>query len=141
MIEVVNRQRRRPIPSERLREVASKALDALGSRDAGLTIAVVSDRAIRRLNDEFRSNNTVTDVLSFPAEQDDFEMSEGRVLGDVIISSDRAAEQAEQNDLDFDSEMAQLLLHGIIHLHGFDHTTDNGEMNALELRLRRKLGL
>ncbi len=82
-----------------------------------------------------------TDVLSFPAEQADFELSEGRTLGDIVISTDRAAEQAAQHGLEFEEELAQLILHGLLHLHGYDHESDNGEMDALEVQLREKLGL
>jgi probable rRNA maturation factor len=73
-------------------------------------------------------------VLSFPAE-------EKFNLGDVAVSVDTAAAQAKENGLSFDREVAQLILHGLLHLCGYDHETDNGEMNRLELRLRRRLGV
>jgi rRNA maturation RNase YbeY len=57
----------------------------------------------------------------------------------VVISVEQAARQARDNDLAFEGEIAQLILHGLIHLCGYDHATDKGEMNRLELRLRRKL--
>jgi probable rRNA maturation factor len=78
-------------------------------------------------------------VLSFSAAQDKFEKSEGLNLGDVVISVKQAARQAKENGLSFDNEVAQLILHGLLHLCGYDHATDQGEMNRLEVRLRRKL--
>jgi probable rRNA maturation factor len=141
MIEIVNRQRRRPIPTQRLGDIAARALKAIGTTDVAVTVAFISDRSIRHLNQRFRGKNVATDVLSFPAEQADFELSEGRTLGDIVISTDRAAEQAAQHGLEFEEELAQLILHGLLHLHGYDHESDNGEMDALEVQLREKLGL
>ena len=107
-----------------------------------MTVAFVSDRAMRRLNRLWRHRVGTTDVLSFPAEQEEWEQQlEGRSLGEVAISVERASEQAKQHGLSVDNEIAQLLLHGLIHLCGYDHETDSGEMNRLELRLRCKLGL
>jgi len=79
--------------------------------------------------------------LSFPADQDEFEKVEGSTLGDVVISIEQAARQAKENEFTLEQEIAQLILHGMLHLCGYDHGTDNGEMNRLELRLRRKLGI
>jgi probable rRNA maturation factor len=80
-------------------------------------------------------------VLSFPAGQDEFEKSEGSTLGDVVISVEQAARQAAEHGLEFDEEVSQLILHGVLHLCGYDHETDQGEMNRLELSLRRRLGI
>ena len=62
-------------------------------------------------------------------------------LGDVVISVERAAVQAKANRLSFSGEVEQLILHGLLHLCGYDHETDKGEMNRLELKLRRKMGI
>jgi probable rRNA maturation factor len=62
-------------------------------------------------------------------------------LGDIVISLERAARQAAENRLDFDTEIRQLILHGILHLCGYDHETDAGEMNRKELQLRDELGI
>jgi len=145
MIEVVNRQRKLPIDCERWQAFATKAARVLprmaAASGASATIAFVSDRAMRELNRMWRHKRGTTDVLSFPAEQDEFEKLEGASLGDVVISVEQAARQAKENGLKFDEEIAQLILHGLLHLCGYDHATDNGEMNRLELRLRKKLGI
>jgi len=133
MIEVVNRQRHFKLDTDVWTKFATKALAAIGKTDSA-TIAFVSDKKIRELNRQFRDVDKATDVLSFPAE-------EPNNLGDVAISVETAATQAKENRLSFENEIAQLILHGLLHLSGYDHETDNGEMNRLELRLRRKLDI
>ena len=132
MIEVVNRQRRHKIDTEAWTTFATNALAAIGKRESSATIAFVSDKRIRELNRQFRDVDKATDVLSFPENDSDS-------LGDVAISLETAARQAKDNGLSFNNEIAQLILHGLLHLSGYDHETDNGEMNRLELKLRRKL--
>jgi probable rRNA maturation factor len=142
MIEVVNRQRKLPVDCEHWQtftEDAVKVMPKPRSKSAGVTVAFISDRAMSDLNRLWRHKGGTTDVLSFPAEQDEFEKAEGASLGDVVISIEQAARQAKKNKLTLDNEVAQLILHGLLHLCGYDHSTDNGEMNRLELRLRRKL--
>jgi probable rRNA maturation factor len=134
MIEVVNRQRRFKVDTESWATFATKALAAIGKDDSSATIAFVSDKRIRELNRQFRGIDKATDVLSFRADGPDESN-----LGDIAISAETAAAQAKESGLSFDGEIAQLILHGLLHLSGYDHETDNGEMNRLELRLRRKL--
>jgi probable rRNA maturation factor len=142
MIEVVTRQRRRPVDAERWRRFAERALKKIGvDRATDATLVFVSDRTMRDLNRRFRRRNSTTDVLSFPSLQDDFEKLKGASLGEVVISLEQAEKQARENGLDFENEVEQLVLHGLLHLCGYDHETDRGEMNALELRLRRQLGI
>jgi probable rRNA maturation factor len=134
MVEVVNRQRRLKLDTEAWSTFADRALHAIGKSESSATIAFVSDKRIRELNRQFRGVDKATDVLSFPAE-------EKVNLGDIAVSIDTAAVQAKENGLTLDGEIAQLILHGLLHLCGYDHETDNGEMNRLELKLRRKLGV
>ncbi|MBA2647883.1 MAG: rRNA maturation RNase YbeY [Pyrinomonadaceae bacterium] len=141
MIEVVNRQRHRSVDNERWRQFAGKALAKIGAGGEGAVIVFVSDRTMRGLNHKFRGRHDATDVLSFPAAQSEFEKLAEASLGDVVISVERAAAQAAEHDLSFDNEVEQLILHGLLHLCGYDHERDDGEMNRLELRLRRRLGI
>src|SRR5215211_1803150 len=141
MVEVVNRQRKVSLDCERWREFAERALRVVPSEGAGATVAFVSDRVMRGLNRRWRGKVGTTDVLSFPAGQEDFEKGAGASLGDVVISVEQAARQAAEHGLGFESEVEQLILHGLLHLCGYDHERDGGEMNALELRLRRRLGI
>jgi len=132
MIEAVNRQRKIKIDTKAWETFAARAVTAIGNAESSATIAFVSDKTIRQLNRQFRGVDKATDVLSFPADDE-------TNLGDVAISVDTAAAQAKENGLSLAEEVAQLILHGLLHLSGYDHETDNGEMNRLELRLRRKL--
>lgn len=141
MIEVINRQRKIAMDSERWRAFTEKALKVAHTGGAGVTVAFVSDRMMRELNRMWRHKRGTTDVLSFPAGQDEFEKAEGATLGDVVISVEQAARQAEAHGLEFEEEVSQLILHGLLHLCGYDHETDEGEMNRLEMRLRRRLGI
>ncbi len=141
MVEVVNRQRKIKVERDRWQAFAEKALAIVPANSDGVTVAFVSDRAMSELNRMWRHKQGTTDVLSFPSEQDRFENAEGSNLGDVVISLEQAARQAKDNHIRLDDEIAQLILHGMIHLCGYDHATDKGEMNRLELRLRKKLGI
>ena len=99
-----------------------------------LSIAVVSDRRMRALNRQFRGKDKVTDVLSFPAESAGF-------LGDVVIASGVARKQARDAGHSIQTEVRVLALHGLLHLLGYDHESDNGTMARVEARLRKKAGL
>lgn len=89
---------------------------------------------MRALNRRFRGKDTPTDVLSFPAGQ-------GELLGDIVVSVPYAARQARRRGERTQREIDRLLLHGYLHLLGYDHETDGGEMDALEAKLKRRLGL
>ena len=139
MIEIVNRQRKVPVDPERWQLFTSRALKVTPAEAASVTIAFVSDRQMRELNRQWRGKTGTTDVLSFPAGEDEFANPNGSNLGDVVISAEQAARQAKEHELTLDEEIAQLILHGLLHLCGYDHETDDGEMNRLELKLRKKL--
>lgn len=134
MVEVVNRQRHMKVDTEAWTAFAAKVLATIGKSESSATIAFVSDNRIRQLNRQFRGIDKATDVLSFRADE-----QEQHNLGDIAVSVERAEAQAKENGLSVDDEIAQLILHGLLHLSGYDHETDNGEMNRLELKLRRKL--
>jgi rRNA maturation RNase YbeY len=138
MIETVNRQRKTQIDCEHWQRFVENAWSKLPTDASGVTVAFVSDVAMRALNRRWRQKQGTTDVLSFPAGDDAFEKSN---LGDVVISVEQAARQAKANGLSLEQEIAQLILHGLLHLCGYDHATDSGEMDRLELRLRKKLGV
>ena len=141
MIEIVNRQRRRKINARQWRVFADEAMLALGRSQQSATIVFVADEAIKKLNRQFRGKNYATDVLSFPSEPEAFEVNQQKHLGEVVISVQRAAAQARDNGVSFSNEVKQLILHGLLHLSGHDHETDKGEMNWLELKLRKQLGI
>ena len=141
MTEIINNQRKIKLDWQIFQTFAESAINQIHeAENKTATIAFVSDRKMRELNNEFRGKNSTTDVLSFPFEADEFETAENN-LGDIVISLEQAQRQAAENDLDLCTEIKQLILHGILHLCGYDHDTDAGEMNSLELALRAKLGI
>lgn len=101
---------------------------------------LASDREIRKLNREFRGLDRATDVLSFAAE-DFFSKSENRVTGDLAVSVDTAMRQAKHWGHPLRTELKILLLHGLLHLAGYDHEIDHGEMTQAEDRLRLRFRL
>ncbi len=111
-----------------------------------VSVAVVTDARVRALNRDYRQKDYATDVLSFPAESDDIRVpgalskALGRVphLGDIVIARGVARRQAKAAGHAETTELRVLALHGLLHLLGYDHETDAGEMARLEKRLRRK---
>ena len=99
-----------------------------------LTIALVTDAAMRRMNAQYRRADYATDVLSFPSETPG-------VLGDIAIARGVAARQAREQGHSESTEVRTLALHGLLHLLGYDHERDRGEMRRVEDRLRRRAGL
>ena len=113
-------------------------------RAAGLkgivNVLVTSSTAMRSLNQKFRGNNQTTDVLSFPASVHELDKP-SRLAGEIAISADTAIQNALRLGHTAAQEVKVLTLHGILHLAGFDHERDNGEMARRETDLREKLGL
>jgi probable rRNA maturation factor len=99
-----------------------------------VAVAVVSDRRVRELNRRYRRKDTATDVLSFPAD-------EPGQLGDIVIALGVARRQASSAGHSLATEFRVLAVHGLLHLLGYDHERDTGQMRRLEQRLRRAGGL
>ena len=124
-----------PPPASRLTRPLGRlvraAIDRTGAKPGAIEITLTDDAALRALNQSWRGIDRATDVLSFRGEEG--------YLGDILISTETAFEQARKSaTLTFDANIHRLLLHGFLHLSGYDHETDNGEMRAVERRLRRK---
>lgn len=142
LTSVVNLQRKVKLDTKVLQDFVDHLparVDEAGGRT--FSVALVSDRRMVELNRFFRDRDSTTDVLSFPQEAETFESEQINNLGDVVISTEQAERQAKENKLSLENEIKQLILHGLLHLCGYDHETDNGEMNTRELELRAKLGI
>ncbi|HWC17168.1 MAG TPA: rRNA maturation RNase YbeY [Terriglobales bacterium] len=100
-----------------------------------VNLSIISNQAMRRLNRDFRGKDEPTDVLSFPAAQN------GKIAGDIAISRDIARQNAKALGHSLVTEVKILLLHGLLHLAGYDHEWDRGEMERLEQKLRMRLQL
>jgi probable rRNA maturation factor len=157
---ILNRQRRVRVSISSLEKFLATARKRLRLAPRSLTVALVTDAQIARWNRAYRGKNGPTDVLSFPADgsQDEPEprrshrkprparraKASARVpdyLGDIAIAPAVARRNALRFGRAFHLEMRILILHGVLHLMGYDHETDTGEMDRRENRLRRDLGL
>ena len=166
---ILNRQRavrfaRRPLESF-LRRVANE----LDIRDSHVTVCFVSDREIAHMNEAFRKKKGPTDVLSFPASKKrrasrsrrKKSYKEGadntggaeksrakqesrpaeRYWGDIVIAPETARRYAKKNGRSLGHELRVLILHGVLHLLGYDHESDRGKMDRIERKMRRRFGL
>lgn len=141
MVQIINNQRKISLDTKPLQAFCNMTFNAVVELDGKYAgIVFISDRRMKHLNEFFRGKKSTTDVLSFPREPDEFDPDKTN-LGDIVISAEQAQKQAEENGLTLEGEIKQLILHGLLHLCGYDHETDNGEMNARELELRDKLGI
>ena len=135
-----NLQRSVKIQSRSFRFFLRRLADELTLEGTSATLVLVGDERMRTLNRRFRGFDCATDVLSFPAHNGDFptENEDTDYLGDIVISVDTARRQARRRGSTLPRELRVLALHGLLHLLGHDHETDNGEMRRIEYRLRRK---
>jgi len=130
--------RRHPLNKRELAQFAARAIQSAGA-EGSVSILLTSDERIRELNRQFRKKNAPTDVLSFPPI--DWEPSKHRFAGDLAISLETAARHAESHGHPLATEVKILILHGALHLAGYDHESDSGQMARLENRLRKEFGL
>ena len=122
----------------RLGRLVERTLASEHAPDGELNVAFVGDRTMRRINRDFRSIDRTTDVLSFSYVE---ESHAGGVLGEIFVSPAVARSQAKGAGCPLEEEVSRLVLHGLLHVLGYDHETDDGEMERLEQRLRRQLGV
>ncbi|MDP9146704.1 MAG: rRNA maturation RNase YbeY [Acidobacteriota bacterium] len=165
----MNRQRMVRLPRRSLELFLRRVQRELGVAEAQVTICLVSDTEIARMNEAFRKKKGPTDVLSFPAAKrrtrtartartvlrlrrvksgNPSENARGKaakkagdVLGDIAIAPATARRNAKIYGRSLPAELQILILHGVLHLLGYDHEADGGEMDRIEKRLRRRLGL
>jgi probable rRNA maturation factor len=128
---VLNKQRKHAIDMTPIKKFLSELTELQGKRDMSLTVVFIDDEAMQTYNRKYRGFDKTTDVLSF--------CGDGDYLGDILISVETAFAQARKSPvLTLESNLRRLALHGFLHLTGYDHETDNGEMRAIEIRLRRR---
>jgi probable rRNA maturation factor len=147
---ILNRQRTVRVALPPLRAFLGRVRDELGLGEAGVTICFVNDAEIAQLNKTFRKKKGPTDVLSFPGgarrrpvsmRRSSVRRKAGEYLGDIAISPATARRYAKKHGRKLPRELRVLILHGVLHLLGYDHETDRGEMERIERRLRKRLGL
>jgi len=139
-VEITRRGAGKTVPSRGLRKIAQAILAVVGQADAELSLALIGNVEMQKLNAKFRGKDYPTDVLSFPMA--DILSPAGHLLGDVIISVEKARQQAKERGRSRDEELVTLLIHGIVHLLGYDHersAQDARAMKRLENKIYRKL--
>jgi probable rRNA maturation factor len=135
-----NRQRKHPVATKPLKAAAVAILNALGCpEDTELSVSIVCDRSIRIINRDYLARDKSTNVIAFSLQEGDCSGINPHALGDVIISADTAAREAEDGGLEYFERLMYLLLHGILHLCGYDHER-SGEADAkIMLKKERQL--
>jgi probable rRNA maturation factor len=132
-VDVQGRVAGAPSPA-RVRSILTRASRAARLRPREVSVLFCADGRMRTLNRRWRGLDRPTDVLSFPAG----DAADG-LLGDIVISVPYASRAARRRSEPPAREIDRLLVHGLLHLAGYDHETDDGEMDALEARVRRTL--
>jgi probable rRNA maturation factor len=121
----------------KLRKKAEKILSVLGLPDSELSVSIVGDRTIRRFNREYLHKDRPTNVISFAMHEGPFAELNAHILGDVLISAATAAREATEGNISFESRLVFLLLHGILHLVGYDHER-SGEAEAFRMEEKER---
>lgn len=137
-VEIADRQTRLAIDPARLRQAVTEVLTGEGFKSAHISLAIVDDVEMHALNNKFLAHDEPTDVLSFVLEE-----SDGRVEGEIIASTDTAARQGARVGMETADELLLYLVHGTLHLCGYDDTTDETEevMRERERHYLAKLGI
>ncbi len=147
---IVNCQRAVRLARRPLESFLRRVKNELGFEGAGVTVCLVSDAEIARMNETFRKKKGPTDVLSFPSaarrrpvrlRRGSAAAINGEYLGDIAISPATARRYARKKGRKLPNELQVLILHGVLHLLGYDHEKDHGEMERMERKLRKRLGL
>ncbi|MDA2915801.1 MAG: rRNA maturation RNase YbeY [bacterium] len=114
-----------------IRKKARLLLSALGCDEAELSVTFVDNSTIASLNAQWRQVEDSTDVLAFPMDEHGADLPHPRLLGDVVISAERAAAQAEEVGHSLEREIEVLLIHGLLHLMGYDHEASDEQTSAM----------
>jgi probable rRNA maturation factor len=139
-IAIENRQKHQKIRKPLLRKVARRILSVSECPDAQLSILVIDDAAIRAINRDYLGKDCPTNVISFAMQEG--EGVQNDLLGDVVISAETAARDAAEAQTSFESELCFLLLHGVLHLLGYDHERGTrAEAKRMEEREREVFSL
>jgi len=138
-----NTMRNSGVNGKALKKAARVLLENLQESRSSLSLSLVGDRRIKRLNRLYRGKDSPTDVLSFPLIEPNVHAGGERLLGDVVISLETARRQAEAYDATLEQELQRLLIHGLLHVMGYDHEKkrERARMQAEERRLATALGM
>jgi probable rRNA maturation factor len=136
-IQIENRQKTKKILKRPLRKVAQRILSVSGFHDAELSILILDNAGIQEINRDYLDRDRPTNVISFAMQEGEGGGLQPLLLGDVVISAERAAADAAEANIPFEHELVFLLLHGILHLLGYDHERGTQEQ-AREMETRER---
>ncbi len=126
-----NEQKKLKVNTRLLKKRIQQILENLGLQNSEISILLVTDAKIRKLNAQYRNIDKPTDVLSFPQDNDGLDELDIHLLGDVVISVETAKRQAREHGHTFSEELTLLLIHGILHLTGLDHERSSKEAKQM----------
>ena len=127
-----NRQNRYKIPLKKIQKKARAILSALDCPDGELSLLVVDDPQIAKLNRQYLNRHGPTNVIAFPMRQGEFSNLTPQLLGDVVISVETAASEAKNSGISMQERFTQLLVHGVLHLFGYDHEESKQQARRME---------
>ena len=141
-IQISNRQKAHRLPPKhRILKKTQAVLSALDSHDAELSILITDDDAIAEMNLAYLGRTGPTNVMAFPMQEGDFAHISPGLLGDVVISADTALREARAMGVSLETRFTELLIHGILHLYGYDHERSKTEGKKMEAKTRELLAL
>jgi rRNA maturation RNase YbeY len=138
---IENQQSSHPIPIERVQKIAQAILNALDSPEGELSVLLVDDIYMAQLNQSYLDRKGPTNVIAFPMREGLHTDINPHLIGDVVISMDTCAREAQEAGLSLDRRFDQLLVHGILHLFGYDHIHSSQEALAMEAKSDELLAL
>lgn len=127
---------RTPVERDRLRKAAQALLDEMGAQDGELSILITDDEGITAINRDYFGRPWPTNVISFSMMDGEFAdvNPEAKMLGDVVISADTAASEAKEAGLPAEERFLQLLVHGLLHIFGYDHEAPESDAALMETK-------
>ena len=138
---IENRQNRHRLSKQKIQTTVRRILNALGYPDAQLSILIVNDDRIAEFNKSYLNHEGPTNVISFPMLEGPFSDITPQLLGDVVISVDTAYREAEEAGMEMTERFNQLLIHGILHLTGYDHIHSEAEAELMEQKSEELMNL
>ena len=140
-VQIDNRQDNHRISKKKIRQTATAVLNALEYPDAELSILIVDDQKIAQLNQEYLNRKGPTNVIAFPMREGKFSEIAPNLLGDVVISIETACQEGQSGGLSMEERFDQLLIHGILHLLGYDHENTKFEARKMEKKAQELLNI
>ena len=140
-VQIDNRQDNHRISKKKIRQTATAVLNALEYPDAELSILIVDDQQIAQLNQEYLKRKGPTNVIAFPMREGKFSEIAPNLLGDVVISIETAYQEGQRGGLSMEERFDQLLIHGILHLLGYDHENTKSEARRMDKKAKEMFNI